>query len=133
MAANYGKGARGKATKLHSVYVRARANHRCQNCGAAIGEIGRVGNPVKQLHCAHIITRHIAATRTDENNAVCLCASCHFYMGKWPVEFAELVYSIHGKARYRKVLKKAKAGIGKKVDWDSEVDRLNKLIAGLGK
>jgi hypothetical protein len=129
MGASYGKGARGKATKLHSDYVRARAGWRCEHCGGGEGDLSPKGKPIKQVHCAHIITRHKPLTRTDENNAFCLCASCHFYFTKWPVEFAKFVFEKIGKRKYNALFKKATAE--GKVDWVSEVERLQALIEGL--
>lgn len=130
----YGKGAKGKATKLHSLYVRERAGYVCESCGRKnhprdpeTGKIVKTDETV-QIQCAHIITRDAVATRTDERNAFALCASCHRYFGKWPVEFAEFVYAKLGKAEYRKVLAKAQKGKGKPVDWDSEVERLEGLL-----
>lgn len=130
MSASYGKGARGKATKLHSKFVRDRMDSVCERCGRTYGDINPdTGKPVKQMHCAHIIGRQTAATRTDENNAFCLCASCHWFFGKWPVEFALFVFDKIGKRSYNKLVKKAKAK--EKVDWDSEVVRLTALLEDL--
>lgn len=81
------------------------------------------------MHCAHIISRHVAATRTDEKNAFCLCASCHWYFGKWPVEFAKFVFAKIGEEGYESLLSKATSGKGKKVDWSAEVERLEKLLS----
>jgi hypothetical protein len=131
MGATYGKGDRGKATKLHSEYVRARAGSVCQRCGRGRGDIAPSGKPVKQIHCAHVISRNVAATRTDENNAFCLCASCHWYFGKWPVEFALFVFDCIGRDGYNKLFAKAEAGKGLRVDWSSEVQRLQGKLSEL--
>lgn len=128
MSASYGKGDRGKATKLHSKLVRKRANDTCERCGRTYGDMAESGKPVKQIHCAHIISRHVAVTRTDENNAFCLCASCHFYFGKWPVEFAKFIFEQIGVEGYEQLLSKATSGKGKKVDWAAEIVRLEKLL-----
>ena len=58
MAANYGKAAKAKATKLHSLVVRTRDGFRCRWCG-----IHR--DDGQQIQCAHIISRSVSATRTD--------------------------------------------------------------------
>ncbi len=122
MARNiHGKGDKGKATRLHSVYVRTRAGFTCENCGKTREE--------GQIQCAHIISRHWTATRTDENNAFSLCASCHWFFGKWPLEFAKFVYSKIGEEEYERLAEKARQGKGKKVDWASEIERLNALTA----
>ena len=130
MSASYGKGDRGKATKLHSKLVRARADNRCERCGRTRGDINPdTGKEVKQIHCAHIISRNVPATRTAENNAFCLCASCHWYFGKWPVEFAKFVFEHIGEGGYEALLFKATRGKGKKVDWAGEVKRLESLLS----
>ena len=131
MSAAYGKGDRGKATKLHSTVVRTRAGWACERCSRSIGDTAPSGKTVKQMHCAHIISRHVAATRTDEANAFCLCASCHWFFGKWPIEFAKFTFRKITKSGYEKLLKKATEGKGKKVDWTSEVARLQLLLEEL--
>jgi len=116
------KGARGKATKLHSLYVRQRAGFVCQNCGNTRDD--------SQIQCAHIISRNYGATRTDENNAFALCAKCHWHFGKWPMEFAKFVYSQIGEDEYERLAEKARNGKGKKLDWTKELERLQKLVEG---
>lgn len=116
-----GKGAKGKATRLHSLYVRQRARFLCENCGKSRDE--------GQIQCAHIISRHMVATRTDENNAFALCASCHWHFGKWPIEFSKFVYSKIGEEAYEALAEKARDGKGRKVDWTAESERLQTLIA----
>lgn len=115
-----GKGAKGKATRLHSEFVRRRAGFVCERCGKTRDE--------GQIQCAHIISRHMTATRTDENNAFALCASCHWYFGKWPIEFAKWIYDMIGEAEYERLAQKARDGKGKKVDWAAEVDRLQSML-----
>ncbi len=116
MAASSGKGARGKATKLHSLIVRERAGFVCENCGRTKEE--------GQMQCAHIVSRNYGQTRTDLRNAVCLCAKCHWFFGKWPVEFARFVEDKIGLELYEELKEKALEGRGKKLDWVSELIRL---------
>lgn len=123
MAASSGKGDRGKATKLHSLYVRQRAAFVCQRCGKTRSE--------GQIQCAHIISRHYGATRTNEYNAFALCASCHWYFGKWPMEFSKFVIDMIGSEGYEELRTLAENGVGKKVDWASEIDRLKAKIGEL--
>jgi len=128
MGAAYGKGDRGKATRLHSKIVRERAGNRCEHCARAPGDINpATGKPVKMMNCAHIISRHMAATRTDELNAFCFCASCHWYFGKWPVEFARFVFAAVGEAWYDNLFMKAQFGKGKKINWTEELERLESV------
>lgn len=119
MPASYGKGSKGKATRLHSRLVREANNFKCQRCG-------RGRDDEVQLQCAHIISRHVIQTRTDLDNAFCLCASCHWYFGRWPIEFALFVFDKIGEDKYHEL--KAKAESGAKVDWDLEVERLQGVV-----
>ncbi len=116
MAASSGKGTRGKATKLHSLIVRERMEFVCEHCGRNRAEA--------QMQCAHIVSRIYSHTRTDERNAFCLCAKCHWYFGKWPIEFARFVEYKIGLKLYDEIKDKALAGRGKKLDWPAELVRL---------
>ena len=78
MAVSYGKGDKGKATKLHAEITRSVGF--CERCG---------GN--NSLQTAHIISRRYSATRTMLNNAYCLCAGCHRRFTDHPLEFARFV------------------------------------------
>lgn len=121
MANIHGKGARGKATKLHSLIVRERANYVCENCGNTREE--------SQIQCAHIISRNYGATRTDERNAFALCAKCHWRFGKWPIEFARFVFDKIGEEEYDRLAAKAEAGRGNPTNWPLELERLEALRA----
>lgn len=52
----------------------------CQRCGK--------GATQGQLQCAHIYSRRYKSIRWDMDNALTLCAGCHFYVHQNPVEFA---------------------------------------------
>jgi hypothetical protein len=119
MPTNYGKKAKAKATKLHSLVVRTRDNFTCRWCGIT-------RNEGKQIQCAHIISRAISATRTDEENALALCASCHWKQSKNPLVWARWLEQELGKAHLDCLLDKGVAGV--KVDWDSEVERLQTIL-----
>lgn len=118
MSVAYGKGDHGKATRLHSLLVRSRG--RCERCGEA---------DYSKLQCAHIIRRRYSATRTDETNAWCLCASCHFRLDGHPDEFMEFVEQTIGRAKYDSLKKKAMTVT--KVDWKAEALRLSELVKQL--
>ena len=115
---SYGKGDKAKATKLHSVLVRSRG--RCERCGQA---------DYTKLQTAHIIRRRFSATRTDETNAWCLCASCHFRLDGHPDEFMEFVEQTIGRPAYDAL--KQKALTVTKVDWAAESARLAALVKQL--
>lgn len=112
----YGKGARGKATRLHSQVVRARG--RCENCGTT-----------QSLQCAHIVSRRYAATRTDENNAFCLCAGCHLRFTDHPFEWVKFVLAKIGVDGYDTLRAKAEAGVKANDSfWKAECERLAALL-----
>lgn len=122
MAANYGKAAKAKATKLHSLVVRTRDGFRCRWCGVHRDD-------GKQIQCAHVISRAVSATRTDERNAVALCASCHFKQSKNPLVWARWIEQELGTELLDDLLKRGVAGV--KVDWEAEVARLQALLDSL--
>jgi hypothetical protein len=109
----YGKGLRGKATKLHSQVVRSRG--RCENCGST-----------QNLQTAHIIPRRYAATRTDERNAYCMCARCHMRFTEWPNEWMCFISETIGLDEFHRLREKALTVT--KVDWAAEVERLSALL-----
>lgn len=111
-----------KATALHSQFVRAR-DGKCVRCGAMTG----------QLQCAHIISRRYAATRTDEQNAVCLCAVCHRRLTEHPHEHVAFFTMWLGSwDAYQALIDKADAGkdtVMRSAFWQDEIDRLSKALA----
>lgn len=118
MSASYGKGVRGKATRLHAETVRARgvceaAGWHDMACSA-------------RLECAHIIGRRYAATRCDPDNAFCLCSAHHRYFTEWPYEFQRFIESTIGANAYDDLRARAMAGV-KTNDayWQSWIDLLN--------
>lgn len=116
MPASYGKGDRGKATRLHSLIVRARGT--CERCGEP---------DYSRLQAAHIVRRGAARTRTDTANAWCLCARCHFKVDNDPWEFFELVRRTVGEDFYAGLRQKAHDGIRVKMDWPAERARLQSI------
>tara|TARA_R110000868_G_scaffold102674_7_gene282812 strand:- start:454 stop:831 length:378 start_codon:yes stop_codon:yes gene_type:complete len=122
MPVDYGKSTKAKATKLHSLYVRTRDNFTCRWCGAT-------KQSGKQIQCAHIISRSISATRTDESNAVALCASCHWAQSKNPLVWARWVEKELGTKYLDGLLARGVPGV--KVDWGAEVERLKIALACL--
>jgi len=113
---------KAEATRLHSQIVRARGY--CENCGYAWRSTG------SKLECAHIVSRRYSRTRTDLNNAFCLCSKCHMRFTEWPLEFAEFVVERIGQDVYDDL--QAKAQSLAKVDWYDELDRLRMLAVRLG-
>jgi len=112
----YGKGAKGKATRLHAQIIRSHGE--CEACGST-----------NALQCAHIISRKYARTRTMLENAFCLCASCHRIFTDNPVDFSQFVLEKIGDAGYAELL--AERNRIDKVDWEEEACRLKKMIKDL--
>lgn len=112
----YGKGTKGKATRLHSLVVRARG--RCERCGRA-----------ENLQAAHIVPRRYNATRTDETNAWALCAGCHLRTTEWASEHMALVERTIGLERFEELRLRAEAGVkANEAFWQAEVERLTRLL-----
>lgn len=105
----YGKGKKGKATKLHAAIIRDIGM--CERCGGD-----------NFIQCAHIISRRFVATRTDLRNAFCLCAACHRYFTDHPVDFGRFVKERIGDKLYDKLNKMAHAG--QKANDDFWEDRI---------
>jgi len=71
---------RDKYDRIFSDCIRERADHTCEHCGQFIGK-------TVSCHAAHIHGRSARSTRWCADNAICLCASCHFEFGTHPTEF----------------------------------------------
>ena len=113
----YGKGAKGRATRLHAQIVRARGE--CESCGST-----------NALQCAHIISRKYARTRTMLENAFCLCASCHMTFTDNPVDFSQFVLDRIGDVGYTTLL--TERNRIDKMDWEVEACRLKKIAKQYG-
>lgn len=108
----YGRGLKGKATKLHAEVVRSRG--RCERCGGT-----------SHLQCAHIIPRRYAATRVDPVNAWCLCAGCHMRLTEWASEHMLLVAQTIGQDRYEELRVRAERGVkANDAYWQDWIDVL---------
>lgn len=114
----YGKGWKGKATKLHSQIVRSLGY--CQRCGERDSAL---------LQCAHIASRKYSATRTDISASLCLCAKCHRYFHDVPTTFRPFVISIIGEEKLADI--EAKAQPITKMDWEAEYHRLKEFSENL--
>jgi len=117
MANIYGTGDKGKATRLHALIIRDHGE--CIRC-----------HHVEALQCAHIISRKYSQTRTDLNNAFCLCATCHAYFTDHPVDFGQFTIDQIGETNYDLLLEKRRATT--KVDWSIEAERLHTIAKQQG-
>jgi len=111
----YGKGLKGKATRLHAEVVRQRGS--CEHCGVST-----------HLQCAHIVTRARNTTRCDPTNAFCLCAGCHLRFTHWPIEFADFVVSKIGRAAYDDLVTRSQQTVkANDLFWQDWIDRLTPM------
>lgn len=116
-----GKAIKAKATRLHAELVRSRG--RCERCGKTSAEA--------QLQCAHIFSRNYSFTRTDENNAWCLCAACHRHLTINPYEHVKFAIETKGQAGFEALRDKAYSGVGQVMRdpfWRAEVVRIESLL-----
>jgi len=86
-----------KLDKICSQIVRARG--KCQRCGKT-----------SNLQAAHIVSRTYRVVRWHLGNILCLCAGCHFWNHKNPIEFTEWVKELLGEDNYQELRKLAKSG-----------------------
>lgn len=108
--------AKDKATKLHSVLVRARADGRCEWCGEA-----------RRLECSHIVGRSYNHTRTDLDNGLALCGSCHRAWHRQGPEMLMMIDELIGRPRFDALWAKAHSGVNVKFDWPAELARLEEI------
>ncbi len=69
-----------KLDRLISEICKMDAGYKCTKCGKDGMEV--------QLQCAHIYSRVYRSTRWALLNVLCLCAGCHFWAHKNPVDFS---------------------------------------------
>lgn len=114
-------GAKGHADILFSRIIRSRGQ--CQWCLLA------------GTQTAHIIGRGYAATRCQEDNAWCLCGTCHAEVDSFADSKMSLVRRTIGEDRYYELRAQARDGVGtwnSKLFWKNEVDRLKARCVELG-
>jgi hypothetical protein len=110
----YGTGLKGKATKLHSLVVRARGV--CERCGE---------RDYSKLQCAHIVPRRYNATRVDPLASWCLCAGCHMDTTAWASEHMDLVERTIGMDAYWDLRRRAHEGVkANDAYWRGWIERL---------
>ena len=88
---------------LFSKLTRAKANYICEYCGNK--PKSRQG-----LHCSHFIGRRYRSTRWLEENASCLCFSCHNYMHDFPSIHTEFFVKRLGSDRLERMEILARSG-----------------------
>lgn len=134
MAVTRAKGPKDKADKLFSRLIRR--SGACENCDYVCPPACKAWEGIHRtgckLQCAHLITRHLSATRCEPRNAFSLCAKCHYHFGLWPLDFSEFVLDRRSPEEYASLKHLAQQGTGKKHDWDKTVVRLEQLWTEAG-
>ena len=82
------------------------------------------------LQCAHIISRRYSATRTNLDNAWCLCAKCHMRLTEWPREHSHFITETIGGEKYDELRQLAETPT--KVSWEEELLRLRQVARDRG-
>lgn len=112
------KGAKGSCDRYWQRIIKR--DQTCERCG--------MGG--SRFDAAHIIPRRFAKTRTDERNGWCLCPTCHYKVDNFADEHQALVERTIGTLVYDE-LKQIALDTRRKMDWDSERDRLRELCREL--
>lgn len=104
----------------------------CENCGytCRCPEFPRRHTRECKLQAAHVRSRRYSNTRTDLENAVCLCARCHAYYTDHPHEFGVWLLGERGQEWHDALV--ARSHQLTKVDWEAEVDRLRGIAKAGG-
>jgi len=97
---------------LFSRVVRLKADYICEVCG----------QKKSVLHCSHFIGRRYRNTRWLEDNACCVCYSCHNYLDEHPRIHSEFFKKRIGSDRIEQLEILAHSGV--KVDLDEIKEQL---------
>jgi len=89
------------ADKVFSLYIRYRANWKCERCGRRF-EVGSQG-----LHCSHFWGRARESTRFDPVNCVAHCHGCHAFLTANPELHREWKLKQIGQAEYDRLMIRA--------------------------
>ena len=89
------------ADKVFSLYIRYRANWKCERCGKQF-EVGSQG-----LHCSHFWGRARESTRYDPVNCVAHCHGCHSFLTANPELHREWKLKQIGQAEYDRLMLRA--------------------------
>lgn len=108
--------ARNKSDALFSQLIRSKGY--CERC------LKRP--PWVQLQTSHWISRRFSNTRTDPDNAFCLCAGCHRWWHSDPTAATDWAIAIRGRETYERL--REAANEHSKVWWPDEVERLKTLL-----
>ena len=103
-----------EADAAFSKLVKWRDDFTCQRCES-----------MEYPQCAHLVSRSYKSIRTELQNAVCLCRSCHMYFTHHPLEW-EVWCDEKWLGRLDQLKKRAL--LMERVVWKEERDRLVALV-----
>jgi hypothetical protein len=126
MSVAYGRGDKGKATKLHSKITRSLGY--CEACGYQCDCMDKWHHTTGcKLQAAHIEGRTASGTRTQLRNAFCLDASCHRKFTDKPLTFSRFVTNTWAQEHREDLLVLSRPMMGLKMDWTAELSRLKDI------
>lgn len=117
--------AKKKADRLFSQLIRRERRCEYDNCTAQCTPQCEGDKHSCSLQCAHWISRRYSHTRTDFDNAFCLCAHHHRWFTDHPVEWARWTISKRGQATYDRLFEQSCRR--SKFDWIAELERLEQM------
>lgn len=103
-----------QADAAFSKLIKWRDGHLCQRCESP-----------EHPQCAHLVSRSYKSIRTEMDNAVTLCRSCHMFFTHHPLEW-EVWCEEMWPGRLEQL--KTRALAYQRVDWKDERDRLVVLV-----
>lgn len=131
MTVSYGKGPKGKATRLHALLVRNRADGMCEAWLAhRNGKIDWHPECAGRIECSHVIPRRYNAVRTELDNALALCSGAHRHIAEFHQHHMELVAAVYGPGHWADLY--ARAQPAAKIDWVERVETLTRLAEQKG-
>ena len=93
--------------KQFSLYIRSRANWKCEKCGT------QYIPPTAGLQCSHFVGRANQQTRYDDKNCSALCFHCHQYFTANPYEHTEWMRKKLGDKEFEALNRRANWRSGK--------------------
>ena len=104
--------------RLFSSYIRTRDDWACRCCGS-----------VRNIQCAHVVSRRYRAVRWDSDNALALCSRCHVRYTYDPIAWQDWIDEKFP-GRMEQLRAKARQGVAH-VDYDALSVGLLASIAAL--
>lgn len=136
MSVSQRRGNMGKADRYWSLIIRSRGACEYPGCGysCSCDNFPQGHRSDCKLDAAHIIRRGRGAwVRTDISNGLCMCKTHHSLIDNYADEMMMVVEATIGRAAYDALRVSANEGIGRKFEWEAEVERLRAIAEGVTK